>query len=56
MQRVKILHKNEERSIETILVSHTHTHTHTFVDDAKLHRKIRNHKDCEVQQNYINKI
>ena len=27
-----------------------------FVDDAKLLRKIRNHKDCEELQNDINKI
>ena len=27
-----------------------------FADDAKLQRKIRNHKDCEKLQNYINKI
>ena len=39
--------------------AHTHTHTHTqslFVDNAKLLRKIRNHKDCEELQNDINKI
>ena len=27
-----------------------------FADDAKLLRKIRNHKECEELQNYINKI
>ena len=27
-----------------------------FADDAKLLRKIRNHKDCEELQNDINKI
>ena len=27
-----------------------------FADDAKLLRKIRNHKDCEELQNGINKI
>ena len=27
-----------------------------FADDAKLIRKIRNHKDCEKLQNNINKI
>ena len=27
-----------------------------FADDAKLLRKIRNHKDCEELHNYINKI
>ena len=27
-----------------------------FADDLKLLRKIRNHKDCEKLQNYINKI
>ena len=27
-----------------------------FADDAKLLRKIKNHKDCEELHNYINKI
>ena len=27
-----------------------------LADDAKLLRKIRNHKDCEELHNYINKI
>ena len=38
--------------------THTHTHTHTlfFINDAKLLRKIRNHKDYDELHKDINKI